>query len=149
MRGETAMNEQLKQLKKAFDSTYFHKVQLSKERKKKLKKRVMEKVSLAYETDVIKEVLRALNNKSLSGYDVLQALRLGNAELFMECEGELYAYLHHMEQERLLIGHWTSVGGVTIKKYSLSVKGIKHLNKSQKTIRGKQGIYHCLEEEGT
>ncbi|HHY21729.1 MAG TPA: hypothetical protein GX525_07570 [Bacilli bacterium] len=143
------MNEQLKQLKEAFDSTYFHKVQLSKDRKKQIKRIVREKIAFSYEADVVEEVLLAIKNKALSGFDILKALRLSNRNRFENSEGELYAYLHYLEQERMLIGHWIDVDGSKSKYYSLSTKGIKYLNKLQKVTKSKQVLFNRLEGERT
>ena len=77
-------------------------------------------------------VLSLLNEKSYYGYEIIKTLRERSNHVFDMKEGTLYPILHKLENDQLVVSSNQEVSGRTRKVYSITVKGIKLLEKQTK-----------------
>ena len=77
-------------------------------------------------------VLNLLNEKSYYGYEIIKTLKERSNNVFDMKEGTLYPILHKLENEGLVKSSNQEVSGRTRKVYSITIKGVKQLEKQTK-----------------
>ena len=76
-------------------------------------------------------VLNILNEKPCYGYELIKTLKSRSNDVFDMQEGTLYPILHKLENEGLVCSSKQEVAGRTRKVYSITVKGIRVLEKEK------------------
>ncbi|WP_460012313.1 helix-turn-helix transcriptional regulator [Lysinibacillus sp. CTST325] len=95
----------------------FKKVQFTETHKEAVRKGIHEELS----DQVLLPMLQTLR----SGYEITQLLYTKNKEVVHLNEGMIYATLHRLEQQQLIVSEWHE----NEKRYVLSRKGVKLLTK--------------------
>jgi PadR family transcriptional regulator PadR len=82
---------------------------------------------MAFRGDLNALILGALNSGPLHGYEIVRRIRdAGGAEKLSE--GQIYPYLHKLEEAGSLVAHWrTDTGAAPRRIYELTPKGHKEL----------------------
>lgn len=74
-----------------------------------------------------------------TGFELTQRLITLGVKRFLQDEGELYVYLHQLENQEYIVSEWN---GDEKKYYVIRSKGKKHLKKLEGVIKK----YHSLHE---
>jgi PadR family transcriptional regulator PadR len=86
---------------------------------------------MAFRGDLNALILGALNSGPLHGYEIVRRIRdAGGAEKLSE--GQIYPYLHKLEEEGSLEAHWrTDTGAAPRRVYDLTLKGHQELDRQR------------------
>ncbi|WP_100330130.1 PadR family transcriptional regulator [Bacillus xiapuensis] len=117
------MEEQLKKLKKSQQRELFHELKFTEE----LRQSIHRAIQTEKDEDILLAILQLLVQEK-TGFELLNHLRGRGIKRFDENEGFLYTFLHSLEQKRYISSQWDKEQN---KKYSLSSKGRKLLNKAE------------------
>ncbi len=77
-------------------------------------------------------VLSLLNEKSYYGYEMIKTLKERSNYIFDMKEGTLYPILHKLENDGYIVSKNMEVSQRTRKVYTITMKGIKQLEKEKK-----------------
>ncbi|TQR35978.1 hypothetical protein C7Y47_06750 [Lysinibacillus sphaericus] len=112
----------------------FKKVQFTETYKEAVRKGIHEELS--------DQVLLPMLQTMRSGYEITQLLYTNNKEVVHFNEGMIYASLHRLEQQQLVVSEWHE----NEKRYVLSRKGVKLLTKLNKETDKLPSLQQLLKE---
>ncbi|MGE7113793.1 helix-turn-helix transcriptional regulator [Lysinibacillus sp. NPDC047702] len=112
----------------------FQKVQFTEKHREVVRKGIQEEFS--------DQVLLPMLQTMRSGYELTQLLYTKNKAVVHFNEGMIYAMLHRLEQQQLIVSEWYE----NEKRYVLSHKGIKLLTKLNKEMHERPSIQQLLKE---
>ncbi|MEB2279411.1 helix-turn-helix transcriptional regulator [Lysinibacillus xylanilyticus] len=112
----------------------FKKVQFTETHKEAVRKGIHEELS--------DQVLLPMLQTMRSGYEITQLLYTKNKEVVHFNEGIIYASLHRLEQQQLVVSEWRE----NEKRYFLSRKGVKLLTKLNKETDKLPSLQQLLKE---
>src|ERR1041384_4557500 len=86
---------------------------------------------MAFRGDLNALILGALNSGPLHGYEIVRRIReAGGAGKLSE--GQIYPYLHKLEDISLVVAHWqTDTGAAPRRVYELTPKGHEELDRQR------------------
>ncbi|WP_028392136.1 PadR family transcriptional regulator [Bacillus cihuensis] len=132
------MENRLRQLKKAMQTTVFYDVKFSEKHQNKIRQAIVNEG--AGEEEVILTIFRMLKNEK-SGFEIMAVLTSkGNAK-FADNEGFLYALLHDLEQKDYIQSCW---GTSEQKLYKLNDKGRKLLSKAETKKQSASFVFQAV-----
>jgi len=70
-------------------------------------------------------VLRLLQDREMYGYEIVQAIKTGTADVISFGEGVVYPLLHSLEEDGAVTSRRKQVGGRSRVYYALTAKGMK------------------------
>ncbi|MDM5248365.1 MULTISPECIES: helix-turn-helix transcriptional regulator [unclassified Lysinibacillus] len=112
----------------------FQKVQFTEKHREAVRKGMHEELS--------DQVLLPLLQTMRTGYEITQLLYTKNKDVVHFNEGMIYASLHRLEQQQLVVSEWHE----NEKRYVLSHKGIKLLTKLNKETEKLPSLQQLLKE---
>ncbi|WP_053485695.1 helix-turn-helix transcriptional regulator [Lysinibacillus sp. FJAT-14745] len=112
----------------------FKKMQFTETHKEAVRKCIHEELS--------DHVLLPMLQTMRSGYEITQLLYTKNKDIVHSNEGIIYATLHRLEQQQLIVSEWHE----NEKRYVLSNKGVKLLTKLNKETDKLPTFEHLLKE---
>lgn len=86
---------------------------------------------MAFRSDINALILGTLQTEPLHGYEIVRKLRdTGGAGKLSE--GQIYPYLHKLEEEGLVTAEWhTDTGGAPKRVYQMTTAGLKELERQR------------------
>lgn len=86
---------------------------------------------MAFRGDMNALILATLNNGALHGYEIVKRIReAGGAGKLSE--GQIYPYLHKLEEQGLVTAHWqTNTGAAPRRVYDLTPNGHRELDQQR------------------
>lgn len=86
---------------------------------------------MAFRGDINALILGALNAGPLHGYEIVRRIREAGGAAKLS-EGQIYPYLHKLEDEALVVAHWqTDTGAAPRRVYELTPKGREELDRQR------------------
>ena len=112
----------------------FKKVQFTEKHREAIRKGIHEEFS--------DQMLLSMLQTTRTGYELTQLLYTNNKQTVHLNEGMIYAMLHRLEQQQLVVSEWQE----NEKRYVLSNKGVKLLTKLNKETHKLPSIQQLLKE---
>lgn len=107
---------------------------------------------MAFKTDFEALILGAVAERPLHGYGIVKAIREGSGGALKAGEGQLYPFLHRMEERGWLAADWEpQVGKPPRKVYEITDKGRAELAERKKSwasfSQGVNSILHPVDRK--
>ncbi|MCM3765183.1 PadR family transcriptional regulator [Neobacillus niacini] len=133
------MEDRLKNLKKSMNRTTFAKLRFTEQHQKQIHERIGKQEHSREE--VLLALLQLLVQEK-TGFELTKLLRGRGIRAFEDNEGFLYIQLHQLEQSGWIQSNWQE----EIKYYRLKEKGLKRLQKAERSQKDKRLVLKELFE---